>query len=68
MFDLAVEDGYTGTLTEWLEENVGVPGDKGEKGTDGESAYDIAVRVQGFEGTETEWLESLKNQWLKLDW
>ena len=30
-------------------------------GRDGESAYDIAVS-QGFEGTETEWLESLKGE------
>lgn len=30
-------------------------------GKDGESAYEIAVR-NGFEGTETEWLESLKGE------
>lgn len=35
-------------------------GDKdGKRGRDGESAYEIAVR-HGFEGTEEEWLESLK--------
>lgn len=31
----------------------------GRNGTNGESAYDIAVR-HGFEGTEEEWLESLR--------
>jgi|SRR5690625_697309 len=31
------------------------------KGEDGESAYEIAVR-NGFEGTEQEWLESLKGE------
>lgn len=31
------------------------------EGKDGESAYEIAVR-NGFEGTETEWLESLKGE------
>lgn len=33
---------------------------KGEKGDNGLSAYEIAVK-NGFKGTETEWLESLKN-------
>ena len=33
---------------------------EGQAGEDGESAYDIACRVNGFEGTEEEWLESLK--------
>lgn len=32
---------------------------KGDAGTDGLSAYEIAV-VEGFEGTEAEWLDSLK--------
>lgn len=31
----------------------------GQKGDDGKSAYEIAVE-HGFEGTEEEWLESLK--------
>ena len=30
-------------------------------GKDGKSAYDIAVQ-EGFEGTEAEWLESLKGE------
>lgn len=34
-------------------------GEKGDPGSDGKSAYEIAVD-NGFVGTETEWLESLK--------
>ena len=33
--------------------------ESGKDGSDGESAYEIAVRY-GFEGTEVEWLESLR--------
>lgn len=38
-----------------------IPGPLGSggQGEDGESAYDIAKRVQGFQGTEAEWLASL---------
>lgn len=39
----------------------GVDGVDGADGADGKSAYDIAVD-NGFEGTETEWLESLKGK------
>lgn len=37
----------------------GSKGDKGDPGDDGASAYDVAVN-NGFSGTETEWLASLK--------
>ena len=37
----------------------GDPGPKGDPGADGRSAYQIAVQ-NGFEGTEQEWLASLK--------
>ena len=37
----------------------GEPGPKGDPGRDGKSAYDISVE-NGFVGTESEWLESLK--------
>lgn len=64
-YELAVENGFTGTLAEWLVslkgkygEN-GVDGKDGVNGSDGKSAYIIAVE-HGFSGTETEWLESLK--------
>ena len=100
-YEIAIENGFTGTETEWLaslkgekgdqgEQGIqgekgdtgsqglqGVQGPKGEKGDTGEkgepgtqgadgakgesgaSAYELAVK-NGFSGTETEWLESLK--------
>lgn len=44
----------------------GLKGDKGDTGADGKSAYEIAVE-QGFEGTEQEWLDSLKSETLNID-
>ena len=35
------------------------------KGKDGKSAYEIAL-MHGFEGTEEEWLESLKSDFTEL--
>lgn len=52
-FALAVQQGYTGSLTDWLESL------KGEQGATGKSAYDLAVE-QGFNGTLSAWLEQLK--------
>lgn len=40
-------------------DNWTILGAKGDKGKDGLSAYEVAVN-EGFEGTEAEWLESLK--------
>lgn len=34
----------------------------GTQGPQGESAYQIAVRVDGFVGTEAQWLDSLKGE------
>ena len=45
-FDVAVAEGFTGTLEEWLESLRGM------------SAFDLAVS-EGFTGTEAEWLDSL---------
>lgn len=64
-YELAVLQGFEGTLDEWLESlkgqngSDGAPGEKGEPGKDGKSAYDIA-KEHGFDGTEEQWLESLK--------
>ena len=73
-FEIAVEHGFVGTETEWLESLKGVDGKDGVNGrngtdglsgrdgingTDGKSAYIIAVE-HGFSGTENEWLQSLK--------
>lgn len=48
-YQLAVENGFQGTLSEWLD-TIG--------GRDGLSAYEIAVQA-GFQGSESDWLQSL---------
>ena len=60
------ELGYNITITDVEGSNTitlknGTNGLDGTNGQDGKSAYDIAVD-NGFVGTETEWLESLKGQ------
>ena len=84
-YELAVQNGFTGTLTEWLESlkgddgkdgidgvngkdgrdgadgTNGIDGKDGIAGKDGLSAYEVAVQ-NGFIGTESEWLESLKGE------
>ncbi len=60
-YELAVEGGYEGTVTEWLASLVGETGAQGATGAPGErgkSAYELAVE-NGYEGTEEEWLETL---------
>lgn len=52
-YGVAVEGGYIGTASEWLESL------KGAKGDPGASAYQIAV-VGGYKGTEAEWIASLQ--------
>lgn len=79
-YQIAIENGFVGTETEWLESLKGIngkdgvdglpgkdgidgqngaDGQDGVNGSDGKSAYEIAV-ANGFIGTESEWLESLK--------
>ena len=70
-YEIALENGFVGTETEWLESLKGLDGkdgingkdgsdgQDGINGADGKSAYIIAVE-HGFTGTETEWLASLK--------
>lgn len=63
-YDLAVENGFEGTLEEWLvslEGEDGKNGQNGDNGANGMSAYEIAVQ-NGFNGTVEEWLESLKGE------
>ncbi len=75
-YELAVQEGFTGSLAEWLNSlkgadgkdgadgvngKDGADGRNGTDGKDGLSAYEIAVQ-NGFVGTETEWLESLKGK------
>ena len=95
-YEIAVDRGFAGTEEEWLVSLVGPKGDKGEPGQDGNaivpdftvngdghliaqwgdqepvdvgrvtgvaglSAYEVATR-HGFEGTEAQWLASLKGE------
>ena len=52
-YELAKEEGYEGSLTEWLASLKGVKGDKGD------SAYEVAVS-EGYTGDKQTWLSSLK--------
>lgn len=66
-YELAVQNGFAGTLTEWLKSLKGadgingINGKNGVDGKDGLSAYEIALK-NGFVGTESEWLDSLKGE------
>lgn len=81
-YELAVQNGFAGTLTEWLNSlkgadgkdgvdgkdgadglngKDGADGRNGTDGKDGLSAYEIALE-NGFVGTESEWLASLKGK------
>ena len=60
-YELAVENGYNGSLADWLNSLIGEAGTNGTNGTNGEngkSAYELAVQ-NGYKGSETEWLASL---------
>ena len=61
-YQSAVDTGYIGSESEWVESlqgEPGRPGPQGSPGIPGESAYEIAVDA-GFIGDEAAWLESLK--------
>ncbi len=64
-YEIAIENGYNGTVPEWLDSLKGKKGDtglRGEKGSDGhngKSAYEIWLEL-GNSGTETDFLDSLK--------
>ena len=58
-YELAVANGYMGTLDEWLESLRA--DSNGQDGKDGKSTYELAVE-NGFEGTLAEWLESLNGK------
>ena len=72
-YQIAVEQGYQGSESDWLSSLKGDKGDKGEKGNtgakgnpgqdgaDGKSAYAIAVE-HGYEDSEEKWLLSLKGE------
>jgi hypothetical protein len=69
-YELAVQGGFVGTLTQWLASlkgakgdtgNAGAPGSPGAAGSAGAaglSAYQVAV-ANGYPGTQAQWLASL---------
>lgn len=69
-YQIAVDNGFVGTVQEWLDSlrgKDGLNGKDGTNGTDGadgengKSAYDVAVE-NGFIGSESQWLASLKGK------
>lgn len=63
-YQSAVDTGYAGSESDWVESlkgEPGRPGTPGLPGTPGQSAYEIALK-EGFVGTDAEWLESLKGK------
>ena len=54
-YDLAVQNGYTGDLEQWL---MSLAGETGPEGKVGKSAYELAVE-NGYTGSIEEWLGSL---------
>ena len=69
-YQIAVEQGYQGSESDWLsslkgdkgeKSNTGAKGNPGQDGADGKSAYAIAVE-HGYEDSEEKWLLSLKGE------
>lgn len=69
-YQIAVEQGYQGSESDWLTSlkgdkgekgNTGAKGNPGQDGAEGKSAYAIAVE-HGYEDSEDEWLLSLKGE------
>ena len=57
-YEIAVDNGFEGTETEWL---ASLAGKTGAYGKDGKSAYELA-KDNGFTGSLSEWLDSLIGQ------
>ena len=66
-YQIAVEQGYQGSESDWLSSlkgdkgNTGAKENPGQDGADGKSAYAIAVE-HGYEDSEEKWLLSLKGE------
>ena len=58
-YDVAIQNGFVGTETQWLASLIGQRGPEGQQGPTGQSAYEIAL-MSGFVGTQNDWLNSLK--------
>lgn len=59
-YELALDNGFEGSLEEYLESLIGEPGADAE-GTPGKSAYELALD-NGFEGSVQEYLAELKGE------
>lgn len=63
-YEVAVKQGFVGTVEQWLASLVGAQGVKGDQGEQGETgpagddAYEVAVAA-GYVGTREQWLASL---------
>ncbi len=60
-YEVALDNGFSGTVQEWLLSLKGADGKNGKNGEAGKSAYEIAVK-NGFSGTEASWLYALKGE------
>ena len=60
-YEIWLEEGHSGSKSDFLEWLKGDKGQDGENGSDGKSAYQIWLD-NGFEGTEADFLDWLKNQ------
>ena len=63
-YQSAVDTGYVGSESEWVESLQGEPGSPGAPGSPGprgKSAYEVAVDT-GYIGSESEWVESLQGE------
>lgn len=58
-YDIAVQNGFTGTQVQWLASLIGQRGAEGPQGPTGQSAYETAL-MSGFTGTQSDWINSLK--------
>ena len=57
-YELAKDNGYTGTEKQWLDS---LTGENGKDGANGKSAYELA-KENGYTGTEKQWLASLAGE------
>lgn len=69
-YQIAIEQGYQGSESDWLSSlkgdkgekgNTGAKGNPGQDGAEGKSAYAIAVE-HGYEDSEDKWILSLKGE------
>jgi len=60
-YQIALDNGFTGTEQDWLTSLQGAPGNPGGPGPAGKSAYQVAVD-NGFNGTAIDFINSLKGE------